>query len=118
MKKILIAKVRLASACAIGIAAKLYINKFIFMEYGEMLKLEINSLEKKVYAEVLLKGESEHVFITGLYSVSRQKIQATITLREITTSKAWMDVVIKNILNGEISFPINNQLCSLADLVI
>jgi hypothetical protein len=84
--------------------AKQYLNSK-FGRFGRMLDLKVDSKEKTIRAEVLLKGEKEPIEIRiGHYEV-RTEGSSGLALSSIKTSRPWIDEVIA--LKGpEIFIPI------------
>ena len=71
-------------------------------EYGEMLKLNLNSKEKTIEFEVMLKGEKEPLKVyVNEYVVSEEDGKHYLFAKDIKTSREWINVVAENYLKGE-----------------
>jgi hypothetical protein len=80
------------------------INKF-FERYGKVLTLKIDSNNKTMSAEVILKGESEPIMVSiGRYEVHSEGRQG-LALSNIQTSRPWM-TEIAAAMGPEIFVPI------------
>ena len=71
-------------------------------EYGEMLKLNLNSQEKTIELEVMLKGEKEPLKVyVNEYVVSEENGKYYLYAKDIKTSREWINIVAENYLKGE-----------------
>ena len=72
-----------------------------------MLELKLNPKDKNLEVEILLKGEVEPLKLKiDSYEIRREGGKSFITLREIKTSREWLDVVVKNFIeNREFEIP-------------
>ncbi len=75
---------------------------FKIKEYGEMLKLNLDSQNKKIDFEVMLKGEKEplKVFVNE-YEITEENGKYFLFAKDITTSREWINIVAENYLKGE-----------------
>ena len=71
-------------------------------EYGEMLNLNLDSQNKTIDFEVMLKGEKEplKVFVKN-YEISEENGKYFLYAKDISTSREWINVVAENYLKGE-----------------
>ncbi len=71
-------------------------------EYGEMLKLNLDSKNKTIEFEIMLKGEKEPltVFVNN-YEISEENGKYFLYAKDIKTSREWINVVAENYLKGE-----------------
>lgn len=68
-----------------------------FERFGKMLKLEINSINKTIVAEVLLNGELSPIQINvGHYEILTTEKNG-IKLSQISTSKEWLTELIQEL---------------------
>jgi len=71
-------------------------------EYGKMLKLNLNSQEKTIELEVMLKGEKEPLKVyVNEYVVSEEDGKYYLFAKDIKTSREWINIVAENYLKGE-----------------
>ncbi|MBU2586454.1 MAG: hypothetical protein KKH32_14135 [Bacteroidetes bacterium] len=76
---------------------KKYINSKI-KDFGEMLNFHIDSQNKSISLDVLLKGEKENInVIIEKYEVNYKDNTAYVKFKNITASREWIEVLIKNI---------------------
>lgn len=71
-------------------------------EYGKMLKLNLDSQNKTIEFEVMLKGEKEplKVFVNN-YEISEENGKYYLYAKDIKTSREWINIVAENYLKGE-----------------
>ena len=75
---------------------KKYINSKIKL-YGKIINIKIDSKNKNIELEVLLKGEKENIFITiEKYEVVYK--ENSIKFENFTASREWIERLIKNVL--------------------
>ena len=93
---------------AVSFTLKQLINLNI-KEFGEMLKLNLNSKDKKLELEVMLLGEKEPLNIEiKSYQLKQKDDKYFLTLSDIHTSREWINIVIQNYFkNQEIEIPEN-----------
>ena len=76
---------------------KKFVNSRI-KDYGEMLNFQIDSQNKNISLDVLLKGEKENINIKiEKYEVVRNDDTSYIIFKDIKASREWIDVLIKNL---------------------
>ncbi len=92
-------------------SAKYYLNYFLIKEYGEMLKLEIDSENRSMNVEVLLKGECEPIRVqVGNYEYISRNGDSGLILKDVTTSRAWMNTLVDNLYREGITIPMDSQV--------
>ncbi len=93
---------------AISFSIKQFINLQI-KEFGEMLKLNIDSKNKKISLEVMLLGEKEPLSVdVNRYELFQKEDKHFIKLKDIQTSREWINILIKNhFRDKEIEIPPN-----------
>ena len=71
-------------------------------EYGEMLKLNLDSHNKTIEFEIMLKGEKEplKVYVSS-YEISEESGKYYLYAKDIKTSREWINIVAENYLKGE-----------------
>lgn len=77
--------------------ALVYANKEI-KEYGEMVDLRIDSKNKNIELEILLKGEKENIIVkVDRYEVIQKDDSSYIKFNNISASREWIEVLIHNV---------------------
>ena len=70
-------------------------------EYGEMLKLTVDSEHKRIEAEVMLEGESSPITVTvQRYELFEKDGKYFLSVEGIRTSRAWIDTLALSYLEG------------------
>jgi len=83
---------------AISELAKKFVNNFI-RDYGKMVNLKIDSKNKNIELEVLLKGEKENIIVKiEEYKVDSDNGENVIKFKNITASREWVEVLINNMV--------------------
>ena len=81
----------------ISALTKKYVNSKL-KGYGEMVNLKVDSKNKKIELEVLLKGEKESIFINfEEYEVVRKDDSNYIKFKNVSASREWLEVLIQDI---------------------
>ncbi len=81
---------------AISLLAKNFINNKI-KEYGEMVDLHIDSVQKNIDLDILLKGEKESISIhIEKYEIIKKDDSAYIKFKKVTSSREWITVLLEN----------------------
>jgi len=72
------------------------------LEYGKMLKLNLDSTNKTIELEIMLKGEKEplKVFVNS-YEISEEDGKYFLYAKDIKTSREWINIIAENYLKGE-----------------
>ena len=82
---------------AISFLAEKFINNII-KEYGKMVNLKIDSKNKNIELEVLLKGEKENIFINvEKYEIVSKDGSIFIKFKNVSASREWIEVLIHNV---------------------
>ena len=76
-----------------------------FERYGSMISIQIDSKQKTVQAEALLKGESEPITMTAGYCVAADS--GHIKLLKISTSREWINVVLQETGMANLNIPLS-----------
>jgi hypothetical protein len=85
---------------ALSKGAKTALN-IAMSEYGKVLHIDLDSSQKCMRAEVLLDGESEVLKINvGHYELGQREGDFTLKLYEVHTSRAWLNTLASNMLEG------------------
>jgi len=102
---------------ALSKSAKTAVNAYI-KGYGKMLKLELDSKSKKVTMEVMLEGEREPLLVeVGRYELSEAEGKHYLKAYGIHTSRAWINSVAANYLEGK-AFEIPQQFAQMLKLLV
>ena len=83
---------------ALSIGAKIAINQYI-QDYGEIVKLNLNSKFKSMNLEVKLDGESGSLVIQVEHYVITE--DSYLRVSGIRTSKAWINTLISKYFEGK-----------------
>ena len=97
--------------------AKTFIDSQI-KEYGKVLKFNLDSKTKSIELEVMLEGEKEplHVKINR-YEMSEEGGKNYIVISDIVTSRAWINTVATQYLQGK-KFEIPSEYASMLKMMI
>ena len=99
---------------ALSHGAKIAMNKQI-SEYGEIVKLNLNSKFKTMDMEILLDGEKESVKIqVEHYEITEEN---TLRISGVTTSKAWITILAHTHLEGK-TFDVPDEYAKMLRAVI
>jgi len=102
---------------ALSHAAKPLINQYI-KEYGHMLKFHLDSTQKTLEMSVLLDGEKEPIDIRiDRYVLREEQGRYFISLEGIHTSRAWIDTVAAEMLNGK-TFEVPSRYAKLIQMMV
>ncbi|MGV3773607.1 MAG: hypothetical protein ACO1QB_11940 [Verrucomicrobiales bacterium] len=87
-------------------------------EYGEMIDLKINSQDKTIEVELLLKGEQQPMrFKIEKYELVDGPETDFIIVHRATASREWMDTLVQNFMVGK-SIPIPHKQSRLLRLAL
>jgi hypothetical protein len=87
-------------------------------EYGELKRIEINSREKRLELDILLKGETQTVHLrVDQYELIEREGKAALLVKAVTASRPWLQSLLQNYLVGA-SIPIPEQYAKLVRLVL
>src|SRR5690606_20178654 len=86
--------------------------------YGELKELRLNSRERKVHLEVLLKGELHSLGVDVLdYELQSAADQDYIVLKRVVDSREWVTELLRNFVVGR-RHPIPHQHSRMVRLVL
>ncbi len=81
---------------AIATGAKKFVNDKI-KEYGEMVNFKIDSKNKNIELDVLLKGEKENIIVKiENYEIVSRDGSTAIKFKNASASREWIEVLIHN----------------------
>jgi len=102
---------------ALSKGAKIAINKQI-KEYGEMLKLNLDSSNKSIDAEVMLDGEKEPLVVkVDRYEMTEENGKHYLKVHGVKTSRAWINTIASSYLDGKM-FEIPAEYANMLKVVI
>ena len=92
-------------------------------EYGKMVNLKIDSKNKNIELEVLLKGEKENIVINiNNYEIVNKNDSKYINFNKISASREWIEVLINNVIVPNYApkkmFEIDSAYAKFIDLLI
>ena len=86
---------------ALSKGAQVAINSQI-KEYGEMLKLNLDSKSKSIEMEVLLDGEVEPLSVhVKNYEMTQEGDRHFLKVNGVSTSRAWINTIASSYLEGK-----------------
>lgn len=102
---------------ALSKGVKIAINMQI-KEYGEMLKLNLDSNNKSIEAEIMLDGEREPLTVhVERYEMTEENGRHFLKIHGVTTSRTWINTVASSYLDGK-TFEIPTEYAKLLKVVI
>jgi hypothetical protein len=82
-------------------SARSFINGKI-EPFGSVTRLEIDSRQKKISAEVLLKGETSPILIeVDPYELTQTGEETRLVIRSAKGSREWIDAVLQHFVVGK-----------------
>jgi hypothetical protein len=71
-------------------------------DYGKMLKLNLNSKDKTIEFEIMLKGEKESLIVyIDNYMISEENGKFHLYAEDVRTSREWINIVAENYLKNQ-----------------
>jgi len=102
---------------AISATVKTAINVKI-KEFGEMLRLNLDSQNKKIELELMLLGEKELLYVeVGSYEISEEGGKHYLIAKDIKTSREWINIVAKNYLENQ-KFEIPENVAKTLKIIV
>jgi hypothetical protein len=99
---------------ALSHGARVAMNQYI-SEYGEIVKLNLNSKFKTMDMEIMLDGEDECINIqVEHYEITEEN---TLRISCVTTSKAWITTLAHTCLEGK-TFDVTDEYAKMLRAVI
>ncbi len=98
-----------------GFPATLYvINRNYFKPYGKMLSLKLDTKKQQISVTAHLKGETSPIQVNiDRYEISsKENDTATITVKEASSDREWVDAILKRVVTGK-SIPLPEQYSKL-----
>lgn len=85
---------------------------------GEVLNFNLDSKNKKIFLDVMLKGELESLKVEIInYKITQRDDKSFIEFDEIHTSREWINTIISLYLK-EKSFEVPNEYAKLLGVVV
>ena len=86
---------------AVSVAGKQFFSSYI-QRYGKMLNFSVQPDTKKIYAELLLKGEDTPIKLTlDGYEISGPADKPTLHVAKVSASREWLEVVLREFVEGK-----------------
>jgi len=102
---------------ALSKGAKIAINSQI-KEYGQMLKLNLDSTRKSIEMEVMLDGEHEPLKVhIRNYELTQENGKHLLKVHGVTTSRAWINTVASSYLEGK-AFEIPAEYAKMLKVIV
>ncbi len=102
---------------ALSKGAKIAINSQI-KEYGQMLKLNLDSTQKSIEIEVMLDGEHEPLKVhVRNYELTQENGKHLLKVHGVTTSRAWINTVASSYLEGK-AFEIPSEYAKMLKVIV
>src|SRR5206468_10482200 len=85
------------------------LNETVFRDYGEITSLEIDSQDKSIHFEALLRGEKDPIRVEiQRYEIVKQDGGVFFVTKEIRTSRDWVTTLArKELVDRPIPLPAN-----------
>ncbi len=103
-------------------AAVKRIVTYYIREYGKMLNFKLDSVNKSINIEVLLKGEDSPIKITLYdYELISEGDEAIFSFERIEASREWMNILAANMLeekDGKKIFRLPAEQAKLLNIVM
>lgn len=110
-------KIKKIKDAALSKGVKMAINSQI-KEYGEMLKLNLDSQKKSIELEVMLKGEKEHLAVNvQKYEIAQEGEKYFLKIRGVKTSREWINTVASSYLEDK-AFEIPAEYAKMLKVVV
>ena len=86
---------------AVSVAGKQFLSSYI-QRYGKMLNFSVQPDTKRIYAELLLKGEDTPIKLTlDGYEISGPADKPTLHVAKVSASREWLEVVLREFVEGK-----------------
>jgi len=87
-------------------------------EFGEMLKLNLDSQNKTISLELMFLGEKEPLYVeVGSYEISEEDGKYYLLARDVKTSREWINIVAKNYLENQ-KFEIPESVAKTLKIIV
>jgi hypothetical protein len=86
-------------------------------DYGRMLNLKLDSRQKTVQCEVLLKGETHPITLdVHQYEILTEAAGTFVVIRKASASREWLAVVLENFVCGK-KFPVPENYANILRMI-
>lgn len=90
-----------AKGPAVSLAGKQFLSSYL-QKYGKMLNFSVQPDTKRIYAELLLKGEEKPIKLTlDGYEITGPADKPTLRVAKTSASREWLEVVLKEFVEGK-----------------
>jgi len=87
-------------------------------EFGEMIKLNLDSQNKTIELEVMLEGEKEPLHVkVNRYALNEENGSHYLVAEDIVTFRAWINTIASQYLSGQ-RFEIPQEYAKLLKVVV
>lgn len=84
--------------------------RYFCKEYGDMLDLSVNSKDKTMRVELLLKGETTPITVTvDNYELVTENGATALRLQGLSVSREWLDALVKTLLPADHRIALPNE---------
>ena len=91
----------ITKGAGVSLAGKQFLSSYL-QKYGKMLNFSVHPDTKKIYAEILLKGEEAPIKLTlDGYEISGPADKPTLRVAKVGASREWLEVVMKEFVEGK-----------------
>ncbi len=98
-------------------AVKTWLNSN-YEEYAKMLNFNLDSDEKTIDMDILLRGEEEPIHINiGHYELTQDSGEYYISVDSITASREWIEVFANNLIAGKM-FKVPSNYANMISMLI
>jgi len=102
----------------LSIGVKRVFNYYLKNIGGEMLNFSLDSQNKKIFLDVMLKGEAESLKVEiKNYKITQKEDKSFIEFDEVVTSREWINKVLELYANKQ-EFDIPNEYAKLLGVVV
>jgi len=102
---------------ALSKGAKIAINNYM-KEYGEMLKLNLDSEKRSIEMEVMLEGEKEPLSVNvDKYEMTQNGGKHFLKIQGVKTSRAWINTVASSYLENK-TFEIPAEYAKMLKVIV
>ena len=90
-----------AKGPAVSLAGKQFLSSYL-QKYGKMLNFSVHPDTKKIYVEILLKGEETPIKLNlDGYEISGPAEKPTLRVAKASASREWLEVVLREFVEGK-----------------
>lgn len=91
----------ITKGAGVSLAGKQILSSYL-QKYGKMLNFSVSPDTKKIYAEILLKGEEMPIKLTfDDYEISGPADKPTMRVAKVSASREWLEVILKEFVEDK-----------------